>query len=173
MAESESGEGEDKKSSKKIIIIVVAVVLLLAGGGAGYYFMAGNPDAAEGEQVEDGQEEEEEDEEEEGVVEDLYYDLNQPLIVTFPKGSMASLIQVSVSVLAKGESTVEALKKHEPMIRSNLLMAISANEAKKLITREGKEELRSIMLDEVGKVMERMTGKNKVKNIFFTTFVMQ
>ncbi len=168
MAENEQQEGEEKKSSKKMIIIVAVVVLLIAGGGAGYYFMIG--DATEdGEKIEEVKDEEEG----EGSNEEIYYELNQPLIVNFPKGSGASLIQISVTLLAKGEETIEALIKHEPMIRNNLLMAISANEAKNLITREGKEELRSEMLSEVGKVMKKMTGKNKVMNIFFTTFVMQ
>ncbi len=168
MAENELENGEAKKSSKKIIIIV-AVVLLLAGGGAGYYFMAGDqlPDE-NGEQIE-----EVEDVEEEGSDIELYYDLNKALVVNFPKGSGASLIQVSISLLVKGDETVEALKKHEPMIRNNLLMVISAKGANNLMKREGKEELRSDMLREVGKVMEKMTGNNKVINIFFTTFVMQ
>jgi len=170
MAENELENGEEKKSSKKIIIIV-AVVLLLAGGGAGYYFMAGDQSTDEnGEQIE---EVEDVVEEEEGADIELYYDLNKALVVNFPKGSGASLIQVSLSLLVKGEETVEALKKHEPMIRNNLLMVISAKGAKNLMKREGKEELRSDMLKEVGKVMEKMTGKNKVTNIFFTTFVMQ
>lgn len=169
MAENELENGEEKNSSKKIIIIV-AVVLLLAGGGAGYYFMAGDQSTDEnGEQIE----EVEDVVEEEGADIELYYDLNKALVVNFPKGSGASLIQVSLSLLVKGEETVEALKKHEPMIRNNLLMVISAKGAKNLMKREGKEELRSDMLKEVGKVMEKMTGKNKVTNIFFTTFVMQ
>ena len=168
MAENELENGEEKKSSKKIIIIV-AVVLLLAGGGAGYYFMSGEQSPDEnGEQVE-----EVEDVEEEGSDIELYYDLNKALVVNFPKGSGASLIQVSISLLVKGDETVEALKKHEPMIRNNLLMVISAKGAKNLMKREGKEELRSDMLREIGKVMEKMTGKNKVINVFFTTFVMQ
>ncbi|MCF6250557.1 MAG: flagellar basal body-associated FliL family protein [Methylococcaceae bacterium] len=168
MAENELENGEAKKSSKKIIIIV-AVVLLLAGGGAGYYFIAGDQSPDEnGEQIE-----EVEDVEEEGSDIELYYDLNKALVVNFPKGSGASLIQVSISLLVKGDETVEALKKHEPMIRNNLLMVISAKGANNLMKREGKEELRSDMLREVGKVMEKMTGNNKVINIFFTTFVMQ
>ena len=72
-----------------------------------------------------------------------------------------------------GEETIEVVKKHEPMIRNNLLMAISAKGAALLKTREGKESLRAEMLNEVGKVMERMTKKNKVKDLFFTAFVMQ
>ena len=169
MAENEQGEGEEKKSSK--LIIIIAVVVLLIGGGAGYYFMAGgDPDA---EQTEEAEEEPEEDEETEAANEEFYYDMSKAMVVNFPKGSGASLIQVSVSLLVKGPETLEAIKKHEPMIRNNLLMAISAQGPANLKTREGKEDLRETMLDEIGKVMERMTRKNKVKNVFFTTFVMR
>lgn len=163
MAENEVEDGEEKKSSKKIIIIA-AVVLLLAGGGAGYFFMAGDPAPKEGEQTEEVEEE---------AGEEVYYELDEALVVNFPKGSGASLIQVSVSLLVKGQDTIEALKKHEPMMRNNLLMAISGQGAENLMTQEGKEQLRVTMLDEIGKVMEKMTGKNKVSNLFFTTFVMQ
>jgi len=169
MAENEAVEGEEKKSSK--LIIIIAVVLLLVGGGAGYYFMAAGDAEVDGEQAEVVEEVEEE--ETEAANELLYYDLSQSLIVNFPKGTGASLIQVSVSILVKGAETLDALKKHEPMIRNNLLMAISAEGAKNLKTRDGKEALRSTMLDEVGKVMDRMTKKNKVEDLFFTAFVMQ
>jgi len=171
MAEDEQIEGEEKKSSK--LIIIIAVVLLLVGGGAGYYFMMGSDSETEGEQTEAVEEDVEEDPETEAANEKLYYDMSQSLIVNFPKGSGASLIQVSISVLVKGADTLETIKKHEPMIRNNLLMAISAKGAENLKTREGKEELRTTMLDEVSKVMERMTKKNKVEDIFFTAFVMQ
>ena len=165
MAEDE--EGTEKKSSKKMIIVGL-VVLLLAGAGGGYYFMMGDDTETDEEQVEEVVEEDDD-----TAVEEVYYDMSKPFIVNFPKGSEARLIQVSVSLLVKGEDTVEALKKHEPMIRNNLLMSISAKGAKNLKTKEGKEELRADMLKEIGNVMEKMTGKNKVKNLFFTAFVMQ
>lgn len=170
MAENEQVEGEEKKSSK--MIIIVAVVLLLLGGGAGYYFfMMGDEAENDGEQVEAVEELSEE--EMEAANEEIYYDMSQALIVNFPKGAGVNLIQVSVSLLVKGSETVEAIKKHEPMIRNNLLMAISAKGAEDLKTKEGKEALRAMMLDEVRKVMEKMTKNNKVENIFFTAFVMQ
>lgn len=170
MAENDLEDGTEKKSSKKIIIIVGVVVLLLAAAGAGYYFFMSNSDELDSEKVEEVVEEESV---EEGVNEEVYYEMKQPLVVNFPKGSAASLIQVSVSLLVKGQETIEALTKHEPMIRNNLLMAISAKGSKNLMTVDGKEELRAEMLSEVGKVMEKMTKKNNVTNVFFTTFVMQ
>ncbi|NOQ76844.1 MAG: flagellar basal body protein FliL [Methylococcaceae bacterium] len=170
MAENEQVEGEGKKSSK--LIIIIAVIVLLVGGGAGYYFMAGGDAEVDGEKTE-VVEEAEEGEETEAANELLYYDLNQSLIVNFPRGSGASLIQVSISILVKGTETLDAIKKHEPMIRNNLLMAISAQGAANLKTREGKEALRETMMDEVEKVMDRMTKKSKVEDLFFTAFVMQ
>jgi len=169
MAENEEDNGEEKKSSKKMIIIGL-VILLLAGAGAGYYFFMGNSEELDGEVSEEVIDEEDE---EEGATDEIYYDMKKSLIVNFPKGSGASLIQVSVSLLVKGEETIEALKKHEPMIRNNLLMAISAKGSKNLMTIEGKEALRDEMLKVVGGVMEKMTKKNKVTNVFFTSFVMQ
>ncbi len=168
MAEKELSEGEEKKSSKKMIIIA-ALVLLLGGGGAGYYFMMGDSAETDGEQTEEVEEEVED----ESVLEEVYFEMTKPFVVNFPKGSGAKLIQVSVTLLVKGEETIEILKKHEPMLRNNLLMTISAKEPTNLKTKEGKEELQEEMLEEVGRVMEKMAGKNKVKNLFFTTFVMQ
>lgn len=170
MAEDKQVEGEEKKSSK-MIIIAAAVVLLLVGGGAGYYFFMMDDAEADGEQVEAVEELSEE--EMAAANEEIYYEMSQPLIVNFPKGAGVNLIQVSVSLLVKGAETIDAINKHEPMIRNNLLMAISAKSAEDLKTKKGKEALRAMMLDEVGKVMERMTKKNNVENIFFTAFVMQ
>jgi len=168
MAENEAEDGSEKKSSKKMIIIVGVILLLVAAGG-GYYFIMGDDAETDGEQVEEVEEEEEE----EGAVEEVYYEMSKPFVVNFPKGSEARLIQVSVTLLVKGEEAIEALKKHEPMIRNNLLMNISAKGAKNLKTKEGKEALRADMLEEIGNVMEKMAGKNKVKDLFFTAFVMQ
>lgn len=168
MAENKIEDGEEEKKSSKKIIIIALIVLLLAGAGAGYYFfMGGGSEGADGEQTEEVEEVEEE------LVDEVYYDLKKPLIVNFPKGSEVSLIQVSISLLIKGEESVEAVKKHEPMMRNNLLMAISAQGAKNLSSVEGKEALRAEMLSEISKVMEKMTKENKVTNLFFTTFVMQ
>ncbi|WP_305906666.1 flagellar basal body-associated FliL family protein [Methylomarinum sp. Ch1-1] len=103
----------------------------------------------------------------------IYYELEQPLRVNFPKGSSANLIEIRVAFLVDHEEAEEALEKHEPMIINNLLMTISAAGADKLKLTEGKNELRAKILEETGKVMKKMTGKNAVKEIFFTAFVMQ
>lgn len=173
MAEAESKNGE-KKSSKKLIFIILIVLLLAGGGAGGYFYFMQQPDDAKSE-ASNGKASKKEKEKEKEAVEEpkVYYDLSDPLLVNFPPGSSAKIIKLSVSVLVTGEANMEQLKKHEPMIRNNLLMAISSLGADKAKTEEGKKELQAMMLSEIGKVMEKMTHGNPVKDVFFTEFVMQ
>ncbi|WP_020565687.1 flagellar basal body-associated FliL family protein [Methylosarcina fibrata] len=164
MAELDEKAGKDKKSGKKWFIIAAVVILLAGGAGAAFYFL--KHDSAKAEKVAHS-------EEEEAAPEELYYEMNKPLTVNFPDNSSIQLAQISVSLLVAGEESVEAVKKHEPMIRNNLLMMLAAQNADNLITREEKEKLRAAMLQEVTTVLKKMTGKSQVKELFFTSFVMQ
>lgn len=196
MAEQKANQ-EEKKSSKKLIIIIIAVVLLLlSGGGAGYYFLIHkaasteedkakahgadkkspkkNAEAEhEAEAKHEAEAEPEEGDEKEEAKGPVYFDMTQPMNVNFPKGSGATIVQISVSFLANSEAITSALKKHEPMLRNNLMMKINAQSPDQLKTKEGKEALRVIILDEVNAILDKMSHGKRVKEVFFTTFVMQ
>ncbi|MGZ8194001.1 MAG: flagellar basal body-associated FliL family protein [Methylosarcina sp.] len=165
MAELDQKAGKDKKFKKKWIIIIAVVILLVGGGSATFYIL--NSDSAKAEKVAHSEEEED------TGLEKLYYDMSKPLTVNFPKNSPIQLAQISVSFMVAGEEAMEAVKKHEPMIRNNLLMMLAAQNAGNLIAREEKEKLRNAMLQEVIEVLKKMTGKSQVKELFFTSFVMQ
>lgn len=159
MSEQKQEDGKGGKSLKSLIIMIVAaVVLLAAGGGATFFLMSGN--APKEEKVEH-------------VVEKLYFDMGKPMVVNFPKGSIAQHGRITISLLAEGAETIEVLKKNEPMIRNNLLMLIGGQDAANLNTHEGKETLRKAILDNVNDVLKKMAGKGRVEEIFFTSFVMQ
>lgn len=171
-------EVEAEKKSSKMMIIIIAVVILLAGGGGAYYFMFMADDSTLEEGAEDVVEEAQEKEPEEEALETgdnelAYFDMKDPFVVNFPKDSGAYLLQISVALLVHGEVSVEVLQKHEPMIRNNFLMLISGQVPTDLKTVEGKEKLQKLMLEEAGETMKKMDGKNKLQNVFFTSFVMQ
>lgn len=171
MAEVDQDGGAGKNSSKILIIIIFVLLLIIAGGAA--YFMLGGSDSA-GLDDDTGQEEQSAQQQESTVAKAfVYYDVEQPLRVNFPKGGSASLIEVKVAFLLEDEDDVDVVEKHKPMIINNLLMAISAAGADLLQTAEGKNQLRASMLAETNKVMEKMSGKNSVREVFFTAFVMQ
>ncbi|MEY4719488.1 MAG: hypothetical protein RL563_2106 [Pseudomonadota bacterium] len=183
MAETQSGE---KKSFKMLMIIGGALLLLLAGGAGGYFFFMhqasqeahqtepNNKKGHDAKADEAKHEEHAEEAKHEEVAEpDIYFEMPAPFLVNFPPGSSAKVIKINIVLLMKGESSLTMLKKHEPMIRNNLLMAISTIGADKAKTREGKEELKNLMLSEIGKALEKMAGKNTAKDLYFTEFVMQ
>ena len=162
MAEIEQTSGQEKKTPKKLIIMIVAAVMLLAaGGGVTFFLIKGDASKEEhAEQVEP-------------AAEKLYFSMDKPIVVDFPKGSVAQHGRITVSLLVEGAENIEALKKNEPMIRNNLLMLIGAQDSAVLNTPDGKDILRKAMLDEVTAVLVKMAGKGQVKEIFFTSFVMQ
>ncbi|MBE0469302.1 MAG: flagellar basal body-associated FliL family protein [Methyloprofundus sp.] len=173
MAEVE--QGTEKKSSK-MMMMIVALVVLLAGGGGAYYFMFMGDEAAveEGAEATKENEAEPEEEEVEGVDTALtYFEMDKPFVVNFPKSSGISLLQISIALSVEGVTAVELLNKHQPMIRNNFLMLMSGQIPQDLKTEEGKEKLIELMHEEVDKVMKKMGAKNKVQDVFFTSFVMQ
>lgn len=163
MAEPDQKAGNSKKSLMKLLAIILGGILLAGGIGAGVFYYMHH--SASSEQTARNEEEEE--------VEKHYYEMGKPLTVNFPKGSSIQMAQISLAFLVSGEETAEALKKHEPIIRNNLLMLISAQQPENLITREEKEKLRIAMLNEVTSILNKMAGKSQVKELFFTSFVMQ
>lgn len=102
----------------------------------------------------------------------IYYPLS-PFTVNFRHGDAARFLQVTMTFLVKSQSVVEAVEKHEPLIRNNLLMLLSGQDPGGLRTRAGKEQLRSRVLAEVQKILEQRTGQKGIEEIFFTGFVMQ
>lgn len=167
MAELEQEDGEEKKSPKKLIIIIAAaLILLIAGGGVTFFLMKG--DSSKGEKAAHV------DESEAAVhPEKLYFDMSKPIIVDFPSGSAVKHGRITVSMLVEGAETIDILKKNEPMIQNNLLMLIGAQDSSVLNTGEGKEMLRKAILDDVTAVLVKMSGKGKINEIFFTSFVMK
>lgn len=168
MAEAHQKDGETKKSSKKLLIIIIAAVVLLAGGGGAAYFFLFKGDAKEAGEDHGGEVAEE------GSGEPIYFEMEKPpLIVNFGKSSSIRVVQIGLTVALKGEGSAEGMKKHEPMVRNDLLLAISAQGADSLKNREGKEQLRESMKHALEEIFKRMSIKGHIQDIYFTTFVMQ
>lgn len=165
MADQEQEGGGGKLSTKKLIILIVAGVLLLAAGGAGTFFFLKD------QMAESGDEGNEKHKKHSNV--SLYSDMTKPLVVDFPQGSSMGLIQIAVTFVVEDQETADVLRKNEPILRNNLLMVISAQNPDKLNTTEGKEQLRSAMLDDVVATLKKLKAQGEVTEVLFTSFIMQ
>jgi flagellar FliL protein len=165
MAQMEQEKAVEKPSKKPLIILIVAIILSLAAGAGGMFFFMKQQIAHE---VAAACEEPPP-----PVITTIYNELSKPLIVNFPQSSSVRLVKITLSFSAGDEATIAVLKKNEPMLVNNLLMLISAQSTDDLKTHEGKIALRNAIFDDVTATLEKTAPGSEIKEVFFTSFIMQ
>lgn len=106
----------------------------------------------------------------------VYHAFDPPLVVSFSEQGAMRFLQATVEVMARDEASIEAVKLHMPVIRNNLLNALSGRNLAELTSREGKEALRKECLTEVQRVLQANAGKDhkaSIEDLYFTSFVVQ
>lgn len=106
----------------------------------------------------------------------VYLALDPPLVVSFNEQNTMRFLQVTVEVMARDEESINAAKLHMPVIRNNLLNALSGRGLADLTSREGKESLRKECLAEIQRVLKANATKDSkasVEDLYFTSFVVQ
>lgn len=147
----------------KLPLIIAGVAVLAAGGAAGgLYLMKGKQAAAKHEAAKPVH------------VEPIFVPLDPPFVVNFASNDAVRFLQVTVQAMTEAPLAAELLKKHDPIIRNSLLMLFSGQSYETLSTTAGKEQLRLAALEAVRKVVVEAGGKkDDVKDLYFTSFVMQ
>jgi flagellar FliL protein len=161
-AKGVEGAAEPKKGSKKLLVLILGVVVLLVLAGGGYFaytkFLAPPPPpiteaehAAEpGESV--------------GEIIDL-----EPFVVnlTDPKGNRYLKMKISLEV--ESIEVAERVKKVTPKLRDIVIMMLTSLSFEEVMTPEGKLRIRDELLER----FSRITRPDKIKNIYFSEFVVQ
>lgn len=174
MAEKEKldlGEEKPKSSSKRLIFIVVgAVIVTLLAVFAALYFLGIFP------AKESGGHGKAQAEKKEQVVEKpvIYLPLAPPFAANFKNNPEARLVQIEISLAARDQKVLDALTRHMPMLRNNILMVLGGDDPAVLKTAEGKAALRGKIKEEIKKILsEQSEFKEGVEDVYFTGFVMQ
>lgn len=103
----------------------------------------------------------------------LYFAFDPPFVVNFDDAEQVRFLQLQVQVMARDPAVIEAVQKHDPMIRNSLLLLLNGRDYQALMTRAGKEALRAECLKTVQELLKRETGKAGVEDLYFTSFVVQ
>ncbi|HVN42293.1 MAG TPA: flagellar basal body-associated FliL family protein [Steroidobacteraceae bacterium] len=101
------------------------------------------------------------------------YQAFEPMVVNFNEGGQLHFLQVTVEVMSRDPKTIAAVQANTPVLRNNLLLLISSREMQPLLTRDGKEQLRSMALEEVRKTMAKLSPEARIEDVYFSNFVMQ
>ena len=175
----ESGEEKSGGGLKIVIIAVVAVLLLSSAALAGLYFtglLGGSEEPAAEAQTAAAEGEAPAGEQAAPVDTGaplIYQPLEPPFVVNFGREADVRFMQITIQVADRDPAVIEQVKEHNPAIRNGLVMLFSSQDPEVLNTREGKEQLREDALAEVRRVLQEMTGRGRLENLYFTSFVMQ
>ena len=168
MAKSEEAVKEPGGKSKLKLIIIIVVGALLAIGlsvGATWYFMhsaQSKPAPAPAEASSNSKQ-------------PAIFEPMAPAFVTNFKDASGRqrYMQVSITLLARNQADLDALKVHMPVIRNNLVMLFSGQTYETLATPVGQELLRQKATASVQEVAQKEVGKVVVEQLLFTNYVLQ
>ena len=174
------GEGDEApKSSKKMMIIIIAgvVLLLIAGVVAGMFFGGFFDDESQQTEIsqstEDGAPEKEGEDTKEDSGELSYWPLEPYFVLNFEGKSKARFMQIGLEVSTTNAKSYAAIQKHLPVIRNEIVLLLSGQKYEEMVTPEGKEQLRSELIETINNILKKRKAKKGIDNIYFTSFVMQ
>lgn len=159
---------EVKGSGNKLkwtLLILILLLVLGAGAGAAYYFIiyktANNTS--------------ESDDAVSAVTTRaplIYHDL-QPFTANIVTPGPVRFLRVAMTIVTPDQKVVDAIEKHMPMIRNDLLSLLSSQEFAAMNTPEGKDALRETLRETISGVLIRAGAPAGVTEVLFTDFVMQ
>jgi len=163
MATTDAPKDPADKGKLKLIILVVVALLLAIGlsVGATWFFMSG---------------------ENRGAPPVVDANIKRPatceplppaFVVNLNDNGRQRYLQVSITLQARDQNDLNALKVHMPVIRNNLVMLFSGQTFDSLATSVGQEMLRQKATASVQEVAQKELGKVVIDQALFTNFVLQ
>lgn len=165
MAKSEAVKDPTGKGKLKLILLIVLALLLVVGvsiGATWYVLHSAKSQPETTAQVASN------------VKSAAIYEPMAPAFVAnFNQNGRQRYMQVSITLLARNQADLDALKVHMPVIRNNLVMLFSGQSFDTLATPVGQEMLRQKATASVQEVAQKEVGKVVVEQLLFTNFVLQ
>ncbi len=115
-----------------------------------------------------------EEEEETAAPKVQYFDLKPAFVTNFGSSiNKLKYVKAEVVVRASTRAAVEAVMAHEPVVRHEIVMLLSAQTEESISENGGQESIRLEALKRVQSVLEQETGAPQIEDLLFTSFVVQ
>ena len=159
-----AADEEATPKSRKGLWLTLAAVVLLAGGGGGYWWFAMQAKPAATAEATSAN----------TKLPLQFYALDPPFVANFEGTQAFRFLQVSVRIATRSNETMLLLKANEPIVRNDLLLLFTQQDAEKLSFAAGKQQLRDEALTQVRNAVKTVGGKPEtVESVLFTSLVMQ
>ncbi|MBL4681372.1 MAG: flagellar basal body-associated FliL family protein [Pseudomonadales bacterium] len=105
----------------------------------------------------------------------VYVKLSKGMVVNYGEPSLSRLkyMKVVVQVRLQSASAIEAINHHMPALLDALITLFSACDEDLIDASGGREEIRSMALEAVNKVLDREEGEPLIQDLLFGSFIIQ
>lgn len=104
---------------------------------------------------------------------EVHYVPLKPAFVTNYQAAKLRYFKADVTVKVRGTTTAEAIDRHLPYIRHNLVMLFSSQSGDALNSIEGKHKLQEDAMNQVIAVLNEENEASDVEDILFTSFIVE
>lgn len=95
----------------------------------------------------------------------------RPFTVSLGGQGGQRFLQITVSLMARSDAVLMAVKDHKPSVRNALTLLFSSQTPEALSTREGKLSLQKQAIEEIRKILLAEGMPAELKAVYFTNFV--
>jgi len=160
-------EKAKKGGSKLLLLIIIFLLLVIAGGAGAFFFLYSAPSDEEiAKEIEKDQAPvvSPENEPQMGITVEL-----KPFIVNLADPKASHFLKATITLEVKDDKAKDLVEKLLPKIRNDILLLLSSQTLEDVISIEGKVRLR----DEITARVSRIIGRGRLKNVYFSQFVVQ
>jgi flagellar FliL protein len=152
----------DPKKSRLVLWIILALALIAVGGGGLWFWLSAGSSA------------ENEAEAAPAPLPLQFFSLDPPFVANFEGNQEYRFLQVTVRIATRDTQLITLLRDNEPILRNDLLMLFSNQQASVLSSLEGKEALRDDATRVLRESIESLAGDpEQLERVLFTSLVMQ
>lgn len=173
MAEIAEDQESNKKAGNmniKFVIVAIVLSLVLSGGMVGgALFLFGGDDGQQASEGDESQEAADAESDEPPI----YHSMDPKFVMSFRDQKKARFMQFSVEIMSRDSDVIKAIKEHNPVIRSSLLLLVDNQDSEKMSTREGKEQFLAEITADINKTLDSLGSTSGVEAAYYNSFVIQ
>jgi flagellar FliL protein len=168
-AQAPEQEGKKKGGKLKLVIVLLLVLAVLGGGGFAAWKFYLEPKMAGGSQAEEGAEGGEQAAAEEAPATGGQLVTLDPFVVNLADPMGRRYLKATMDVEVADATAANELTAAMPKVKDTLLLLLSSKSFEDISSMDRKIELKNQIVERLNQIL----GRGKVRNVYFTEFVVQ
>jgi flagellar basal body-associated protein FliL len=103
----------------------------------------------------------------------LYHNLRPPFVVTLPYGNRQFMLQADLAVMASEPAAIDAVIRHAPLIRAEVIGYLTDLDPEQVRSRDGKDAMLEGLTELINGALRSESEGVNIESVLFNNLVMQ